>query len=86
MTKISDRDYIRCGVAVADGWSVNKQGQTVTSSGGYFGNIDDQEIRDALTAALVRQYLRKCTATVYTAWHSDSMKTIRFIIDSGVLL
>lgn len=49
-------DYIRKAVELADGWSgPNGVGQVVTSGGGYFGNIDDQEILDALAAQLARQ-------------------------------
>ncbi len=52
---MTDQDYIRKAVELADGWAVNKTGQTITSGGGYFGKVEDQEIQDALAAQLVRQ-------------------------------
>ena len=48
------KEIIRKAVGYADGWRLNKTGQ-VTSNGGYFGHIEDQEILDALATQLRRQ-------------------------------
>jgi hypothetical protein len=46
---------IRAAVELADGWSLSKNDILQTGQHGYFGKIDDIEIRDALAAQLTRQ-------------------------------
>lgn len=54
---MTDEEYIIEAIGLSDGWSIkkNKMGYTLNSPGGYFGDIADTEIRDALAAQLVRQ-------------------------------
>ena len=49
-----DEVYIRKGVELAR-WTVRNSGQVIEGIDGYFGNISDQSVRDALAAQLVRQ-------------------------------
>ena len=52
---MNDQDYIRKAVELADGWSISQKDILTTAHHGYFGNIEDIEILDALAAQLVRQ-------------------------------
>ena len=88
-----NQSYIRKGVELADGWYITHiyAGENIVA----WTNLERPPsfvlqcptlwCLDALAAQLVRQYLLRAIAGTYTAWHSDPLKTIKWIVDNKVL-
>lgn len=93
---MNDQGYIKEGVELADGFNfdrstgyrwVDREGEPSFYFGGQWSLIPEfhkQIFLNALAAQLVRQHLKYHTASVYTAWHRDPLKTIKCLVDDKV--
>ena len=94
---MTDVDYIRAGVALADEWEIVITLFKTAAIIPPFIEIDEdgiqgwsleyrhQGILDALAAQLARQMMTVYDLAIYSTWHDDPMKTIKAIVDSGKL-
>lgn len=81
---MTDNDYIRAGVELAEGWYFevhhNKVSDAIRSPSGYRSFVGDtDEILDALAAQLARQYMQQRNEIL--SYQSDPMDTIRYVVD-----
>lgn len=83
---MNNQEYISAAVELADGWNINLSGIALPWEYDTIWPTDllikKQHVLDALAAQLVRQHLKRHTASVYSVWHRDTMKTIKWLVDN----
>jgi len=75
---MSDEEYIRKAVELADGWVLGRN-DVLHSPCGYFADLTDQPVLDALAAQLVRQ-----VDATDASWVVTTSKDAHVMTDDGI--